>query len=233
MSFSIAAAFVAFLADVRTFQNKFTTAMCIVLGSAGILVSDPIAMLAPDWDDRALSAIYVAVFRLFGMAQLDAIRLTNPNPEWSLFAGFAVAILGHAIVAAFEQTREEESSLLLCCDLIYSAFLVVWVGSAVSRAWATFEGRIVLIGGLLVSEIGCCWVLRVVRLCWEDFRFTELPEFLQTVVPMTEGVLVFYFFRKNGNRVFRPLKGADPEEEQFELELDLTSDVDEEGATVK
>jgi hypothetical protein len=216
-----------YLAYFPKSSEMWTQVYLLVLGCLGVFATNPLGHFlhsSPDLRlvDAALSALFVAVFRLFLITQLDL--LSRQTVSLTLFIVLVFFLAVHATIDAaalfepndqsFAKFRNEDCRM--CLDVVYVAISIVsWV-LAVS-GHDEHNGRRIALFGVAVLFTDCVTVFGHV---WTPVSPAAMQMLYLPVHLTVAGAIVFLMSGAEGEEYVDMKKGPVP----FVLDLEQDSD---------
>jgi hypothetical protein len=217
LSFQIGYMVVLYVRSMSRNENLFIQLFCLVVGIAGVFVANPIALLLPSvnslhMSDHAMMAVYIALFRLFNLVELETIRRQKPRPNFLWLMAIAVFFAFYGIVdhaAAYDRakllaTSEFEVDVVFPAESLRRSFHLAYVGVAAfwmllafCRSRKTAGKRLAVFSVFTFVGIGEAILSQFQWAFLEDFAFTVVPQVFHASVNMTEGAFLLFFMRND------------------------------------
>jgi hypothetical protein len=215
---------------VRIELKTFTELFCLLLGIAGVFASNPASVILGESDgvaDHVALAVYIALFRLFCLAQLDMVRLDGVSPDPILFlasGGFlsffvmvvASASLERASVPFIPTLFSEQ--LLRWLDCCYFGVIVVLVRLAALTSPGIAWRRILMCAGFAAADLAA----GLPSLGPVKTSSTVFPAILRATVPVSCGTCALFLLSPHSTRHYEPITSLDGGKEG--LGVDAESD---------
>jgi hypothetical protein len=143
---------IVFAVHLQFDSDKFTQVLLLLVGISGVVAANPLRFVyrPPSYAEDILLSLFVALYRMFIILQIDALRRGPllPNMVVILAAGIFFAIYGaiDATVRCDRQVSWGMRDVLIGCHLGYlgvcsvSLVIAVVVGNVVERARLVFIG---------------------------------------------------------------------------------------------
>jgi hypothetical protein len=233
-----------FLISLRFTADSFTQILLIMVGISGVLACNPFANLwppvSPKFTNHVLLAIFLAVYRLFLLFELEllATRKTTPSPiigiSIMLVMGLYAVIEMNALYdrEIWVKTVRSVSSIVLDSEGItisghiwYSIISMVYITIAIVKSDRTVTRRVVFFvcsilgSGVVTLIIKVLFVLR-----FHEFMFSIVSSIVYMGVHVTFGAIGLFMMYSMGNIEYEDLDGKMPEKGNTELEIEQLSD---------
>jgi hypothetical protein len=172
--------------------DSFTRGCCLAVGLLGVLACNPLSLFI-GIRDKAIMALYVAVFRFFTLAQL--------LPPGRL----RLAVLGIAVVALGTLKMEWFTLIAAACA----------AAAAVSAAGR----RVAMFAGFVLIDVAARWAVVGGRAASEWFERSVLPDVIAAVVPITSGAFALFALRVGAAKAYRQIGETGDDVQQLSDEL--------------
>jgi hypothetical protein len=233
MSFLVGYMLFVFAFYLRFDAEHFTQVFLIVIGITGVFAANPLNYFprAPPGariTDHILMAVFIAVFRLFVLFELELLPTHSQTPPKQLVIGLAVVFAFYAEIdaqASYErhshlQHAENEVKLIFKTELAVILFDVVFsVGSVVYFFIAAIanEGanpRRVVYFGIVVAAIAITtFTSHVVFTITGLFMYTLLPDMLVCSSHITFAAITLFLLHSGGGPSYKSLELQAKEEQ--------------------
>jgi hypothetical protein len=239
---------VLFAFYLRFDSESFTQVFLLIIGITGVFASNPITFFFPripgaKISDHVLTAIFLAIYKMFLILELEMLRSRNPKPKTAVVICLGIAFAVYATVdaaAGYDRechidTAEVESPIVLqteialgCLHALYSVCVLIYAVVAVvgndgnnARRVGYFAFSAVLATcGSLFTGVYCLWA--------DLWMYTVRRDlFLQAIIGTLAGMTLF-FLHSGGGPEYVGLDDKLKETDQTVIEIDqISADGDE------
>jgi hypothetical protein len=200
--------FAVYLCHLKCDFDRFTQTFCVVLGVAGVAAGNPVALLcepsaAMDLVSNGLVSLYVCLFRLFCVLQLELCARNKSTPNSIVYIAMMVYFGAFAVVDSVP--NQELLSLVFHVGyslLALAVMVVAWMSRNASPR------RVVWFSFLLAADLLSSWASLGLAAMSRRFKFSMLPEILRVALPLTAGALSVYFLHSNDAQQYEPMDGG-------------------------
>jgi hypothetical protein len=196
--------------------GSFVDVFCVVLGITGVFASNPLSVffapiLAFEYAEHALLALYVSIWRLFCLCQFELIRNRQPSVNICFILFFTLFFCCYGSLegwANFERGRLTEAdetivmvdSLLMVFHFAYATISLLWLFLA--WVWLTepLRNRFVFYTALVVLGISITTLSQIYCVKTQFLKDRIVPSLMYALVHMSSGAVVPMLMRSNESR---------------------------------
>jgi hypothetical protein len=196
-------------------SELFTETFCVILGFAGVLASNPIAVVLPATAharlaDHVLLAAYLGIFRLFGLILLELLRGQQSAPSVCLFATLvaffgvyaavdAAATLDRAQLCAGVETDIivvlPTEALRLIFHMLYIGMAGFWIMATIVQSGDYARARLFVVLVFMFAGFLATGFSQIYCVLTHALDFSLVPCLVNAIVHMTSGAFALFFMR--------------------------------------
>jgi hypothetical protein len=243
LSFLVAYMLVLYAFYLKFDSESFTQVYLLVLGITGVFASNPINYFFPsvpgaNVSDHILLAIFIAIYRMFLILELEMLRSHSTRPKTVLVAVLAIIFAFYATVDAAagydRQTHiansEIETATVLqteiaraCLHSVYSIIALVYLIIAGVSNDGLNTRRLFFFGFSVISTVFVTLLSDVCLLFTNVWMYSVKPSLLATSIMTTLAALTLFLLHTGGGPEYVGLDKVKESDHQI-IEIDQISE---------